>query len=29
MAKVNFKGEIEATENNATYIADQIKNNKE
>lgn len=26
MAKVNFKGEIETTENNATYIADQIQN---
>ena len=26
MAKVNFKGEIETTENNATYVADQIKN---
>ena len=26
MAKVNFKGEIETTENNATYVADQIQN---
>ena len=26
MAKVNFKGEIETTENNASYIADQIQN---
>ena len=26
MAKVNFKGEIETTGNNATYIADQIEN---
>ena len=26
MAKVNFKGEIKTTENNASYIADQIQN---
>ena len=26
MAKINFKGEIETTENNASYIADQIQN---
>lgn len=26
MAKVNFKGEIETTENNASYVADQIEN---
>ena len=26
MAKVNFRGEIETTENNASYIADQIQN---
>ena len=26
MAKVNFKGEIETTESNASYVADQIEN---
>lgn len=26
MAKINFNGEIETTENNASYIADQIQN---
>lgn len=26
MAKVNFKGEIETTESNASYVADQIQN---
>ena len=26
MAKINFNGKIETTENNASYIADQIQN---
>ena len=26
MAKINFEGKIETTENNATYVADQIQN---